>query len=719
MLAAPAALVALLACLPAVRTIEQPIADAQVRLVASLAPPEPLVAPSFLVVAIDAQSLRVHPDWPWPRARIGEAITQLSAAGARVIGVDLDLSAQRDAGDDERLAAAMRQSGRVVLSALRQRELTGDSWIELANLPTPALRSAAAAVASIQLPLDPDGAVRFARRESEIAAEIYPSLAEALLRVAGAPLPAKDFARAGSEFAIDYRRVNEPLAVISIADVIAGRVDPALLRDRLVVIGATADELQDLWPTPVGASVPGAFLHAFSARTLAARAAGESTLGAPHPIARGLWLALWLLLGALLRRVPGAWRLPAALASMAALVGTALAALALRGALLEVIAPWGGLALHYALALERVRLALGRRVAQQESSLALLADVGDAASRGEPGERNLDICLALLGDVVDASGVALLRARPDGTLDGRRLEWRRSANREVGCGETAERVLRADAMRVFELEAPAPADGLAVYVPLRAGDQPVGVLVVERPGRGLDPSHRRTIATVATQLSLTAENLRLVEGLRETFDGAIAAIASAVEARDGYTELHCRRLAVFSSLLGERLGLPEREVEAIRLGALLHDVGKIGIRDEILLKPGRFTPEERREMERHTMIGDGIVGPIPGIHPLTRACVRHHHERIDGEGYPDRLAGDAIPLGARIVTVVDVWDALSTDRPYKPAFRQEEVRDLLEKGRGSAYDPLVLDAFLRVVRDEGEELLDLVARGTAIDPKPL
>jgi HD-GYP domain-containing protein (c-di-GMP phosphodiesterase class II) len=124
-------------------------------------------------------------------------------------------------------------------------------------------------------------------------------------------------------------------------------------------------------------------------------------------------------------------------------------------------------------------------------------------------------------------------------------------------------------------------------------------------------------------------------------------------------------------------------------------------------------------MERHTMIGDGIVGPIPGIHPLTRACVRHHHERIDGEGYPDRLAGDAIPLGARIVTVVDVWDALSTDRPYKPAFRQEEVRDLLEKGRGSAYDPLVLDAFLRVVRDEGEELLDLVARGTAIDPKPL
>jgi HD-GYP domain-containing protein (c-di-GMP phosphodiesterase class II) len=304
----------------------------------------------------------------------------------------------------------------------------------------------------------------------------------------------------------------------------------------------------------------------------------------------------------------------------------------------------------------------------------------------------------------------MLRARPDGTLDGRRLEWRRSTNREVGCGEVAERVLHADEMRVFEQEAPAPANGVAVYVPLRAGDQPVGVLVVERPGRGLDLSHRRTIATVATQLSLTAENVRLVEGLRETFDGAIAAIASAVEARDGYTELHCRRLAVFSSMLGKRLGLPENDVEAIRLGALLHDVGKIGIRDQILLKPGRLSAEERCEMERHAAIGDGIVGPIPGIHPLTRACVRHHHERIDGDGYPDRLEGDAIPLGARIVTVVDVWDALSTDRPYKPAYRQDQVCELLEKGRGSAYDPVVLDAFLRLLREEGEELLDLVRR---------
>ena len=115
-------------------------------------------------------------------------------------------------------------------------------------------------------------------------------------------------------------------------------------------------------------------------------------------------------------------------------------------------------------------------------------------------------------------------------------------------------------------------------------------------------------------------------------------------------------------------------------------------------------------MERHPVVGDQIVGPIPGIRPLTRACVRHHHERIDGGGYPDGLAGDAIPLAARIVTVVDVWDALSTDRPYKAAYPQDIVRQHLEKGRGNAYDPDVLDLFLRVLDEEGDELIDLVAR---------
>ncbi len=182
-----------------------------------------------------------------------------------------------------------------------------------------------------------------------------------------------------------------------------------------------------------------------------------------------------------------------------------------------------------------------------------------------------------------------------------------------------------------------------------------------------------------------------------------------MEARDGYTQLHCRRLAVFSAVMAARLGLPEKEIEAIRFGALLHDVGKIGIRDAVLLKPGRFTPEERVDMQRHTLIGHQIVRPIHGLTETTLACVRHHHERWDGQGYPDGLAGEAIPLAPRIVSIVDVWDALSSQRPYKPALPQPQVHEILHKGRGVEFDPALLDLFFRVLEEEGEEMLALVA----------
>jgi putative nucleotidyltransferase with HDIG domain len=237
------------------------------------------------------------------------------------------------------------------------------------------------------------------------------------------------------------------------------------------------------------------------------------------------------------------------------------------------------------------------------------------------------------------------------------------------------------------------------------------VLVVEsRSDAPLGEIELRTVATVAAQLALTVRSLRLAEELRATLGASVEAIASAVEARDGYTEMHCRRLALFCVSMARRLGLPDDEVEAIRLGALLHDVGKIGVRDHVLLKPGRFSPRERAEMERHAEIGHRIVRPIRGLSAATVCCVRNHHERWDGGGYPDALAGDAIPLGARIVAIVDVWDALSTARPYKPAYSQAEALHEIEKGRGTHFDPRLVDLFLEVLEEEGEEMLALIAR---------
>jgi putative nucleotidyltransferase with HDIG domain len=359
-----------------------------------------------------------------------------------------------------------------------------------------------------------------------------------------------------------------------------------------------------------------------------------------------------------------------------------------------------------------VRRRFGVRIAEREQSIAALQRVGELTSTPS-GDAGLGVALALLGDVVDASGVALLRASPARGLDGRRLDWQRRGSREIGDEATAEQVLAERRVRIFTGALPGGAGGrgLAVYSPLHAGDVPIGVLVVERDrSEPLDATQLRTIATVGTQLTLSAHNLRLLDDLRTTFDSSIEAIASAVEARDGYTQKHCRRLATFSTLMAHRLGLAEAEVEAIRLGALLHDVGKVGIRDEILLKPGRFTERERDEMRGHAAIGHGIISGIHGLHATTLVCVRHHHERWDGTGYPDRLRGEETPLGARIVAVVDVWDALSTARPYKPALEQQRVRSILRKDRGSHFDPALVDLFLELLEQEGDELLAMIDR---------
>jgi putative nucleotidyltransferase with HDIG domain len=216
------------------------------------------------------------------------------------------------------------------------------------------------------------------------------------------------------------------------------------------------------------------------------------------------------------------------------------------------------------------------------------------------------------------------------------------------------------------------------------------------------------VAGVVPQIAFPARRWRRRRDLRRSFSSALAVLAGTVEVRDGYTELHCRRLAGFSRLLAERVGLREEEVEAVELGALLHDVGKIGIRDELLRKAGRFNAYERREMERHTALGAGIASSIHGISETTARCVRHHHERWDGSGYPGRLAGEEIPLAARIVAVVDVWDALSSARPYKNALPQERVLEMLRKHRGAQLDPELVDLFLEILEEQGHEMLDLI-----------
>jgi putative two-component system response regulator len=171
-----------------------------------------------------------------------------------------------------------------------------------------------------------------------------------------------------------------------------------------------------------------------------------------------------------------------------------------------------------------------------------------------------------------------------------------------------------------------------------------------------------------------------------------AALDNALAARDRLVRQHCVRVGVLGRRLAELLALPADETTLIELGGALHDVGKIGIPDQVLMKPGPLTPEERLLMNRHPSIGADIV-PFEAFSAVA-SVIRHHHERIDGRGYPDGLTGAAIPLGARIIAVADFYDALTSDRPYRSAMPHHDAIQLLAAEAGRGLDEAVVEAFL-------------------------
>jgi len=205
-----------------------------------------------------------------------------------------------------------------------------------------------------------------------------------------------------------------------------------------------------------------------------------------------------------------------------------------------------------------------------------------------------------------------------------------------------------------------------------------------------------------TELSTRVGVLLRVKTLLENLERAeevIVALGATIEARDVYTSGHCERLSAYAVALGHALEVPEPLRRALRLGGYLHDLGKIAVPDVILLKAGRLTPAERAQMQRHPAVGADLVR---GLHTLdaVRPIVRHHHERWDGSGYPDGLRGEAIPLGARIMAVVDVFDALHTARPYKKALSTAEALATLQAEAGAgAWEPRVVARFVEIVRD--------------------
>lgn len=206
----------------------------------------------------------------------------------------------------------------------------------------------------------------------------------------------------------------------------------------------------------------------------------------------------------------------------------------------------------------------------------------------------------------------------------------------------------------------------------------------------------------ALMLATHGRNVELFRETEALTVGVVRALVSAIEARDSYTRGHSERVALLGRRLAEECGLSPEECEEIYIAGLLHDVGKIGVADDVLRKPGKLTPEEFDEIKKHPDIGYSILMGLKKIEYLLPG-VLHHHERMDGAGYPDGLAGNDIPLQARILAVADSWDAMTSARPYREPMSRSKVESIIASGSGTQWDPMIVDAFLRIL-DEVDEI---------------
>jgi putative two-component system response regulator len=187
---------------------------------------------------------------------------------------------------------------------------------------------------------------------------------------------------------------------------------------------------------------------------------------------------------------------------------------------------------------------------------------------------------------------------------------------------------------------------------------------------------------------------------QEAYLRTILVVVRAIESRDTYTGGHVERVSAYAEALARRLGWPEIDIHWLRLSAILHDVGKVMVPDAILNKIGRLSPEEHQVMQAHPETGAHILAPLGDL-PLVLDGVRHHHECYDGQGYPDGLAGDSIPVIGRLLAVVDAFDAMITNRPYRPRLAVPEALSRLQAGAGSQFDPAMVEAFVLEVVENG------------------
>jgi len=234
--------------------------------------------------------------------------------------------------------------------------------------------------------------------------------------------------------------------------------------------------------------------------------------------------------------------------------------------------------------------------------------------------------------------------------------------------------------------------------PLKTPKRTIGVLTLIRlkEKERFSSVELEIINVLSSQASIAIENVHLYQNIRDNYLKTIRAFALAVEAKDRYTHGHSENVMKYAVILAKKMGLPDYEIEHVKYAGLLHDIGKIGISEAILNKPGRLTESEFAMIKKHPELGVHIIADVPFLKSLV-PLVLHHHEFYNGFGYPRGISGEKIPLGARILTVADAYEAMTSDRPYRKSLSQERGKQILLEEKGKQFDPHIVDVFIEIL----------------------
>ncbi len=370
-----------------------------------------------------------------------------------------------------------------------------------------------------------------------------------------------------------------------------------------------------------------------------------------------------------------------------------------------------------AISFQNVKLYRGMR--QKVSELSTLFEVGKTISSTldlekvlalilEVGVRlmNAEICsLKLIGEEKEivlstSSGLSQEYFSTRGTTIGKRKSLAEEALQEK------KPVIVTDIPNDKEYEHPQYVikEGVTslLCIPLLVKDESIGILTVySNRQKRYTQDQVNLLSAIADQAAIAVANAKLHKEIHNSFLRTVKALAAAVDAKDPYTKGHSEAVVKYTLEIAEELGLSEEDIESLEIAALLHDIGKIGIKEDVLLKPGKLNDEEWKVIKEHPMISAKILGPVE-FPEIIMLAVRLHHEQIDGRGYPDGLSQERIPLHASIIKVADAYDAMTSDRPYRKALPLEVALSELKKGSGTQFHPAVVEAFLKILRREQE-----------------